>query len=222
MVSRRAFLGGLSAATASAGGCLGFGEPREVQSAYRYHASVNPTAAISDVTLYLPVPVRDGTVAFADALTGTEGIRPEDWSYAIVDTDRDPMLEIRVGTLAPTDRPYAIEIDVFAEAEIDTRDALATEPTLSGRSNLQERACSFPHPDEWDDRLRCYAYESAFYGEYEPTGTSVAVDATFTGENSWFAGGWTGNEYTDFAHGFVDGTGWASGQGSLRQGVGRY
>lgn len=222
MVSRRTFLSGLSAAAVSIGGCLGFGEDREVRSEYRYHASVNPPAPISNVTVRLPVPLRDGSVEFADALTGDEGIRPEDWSYAIVTTDRDPMLEISIETLEPTNRPYSIEMDVPSDAEIDTRDALETEPTLGGKSNLQEGACDFPHPDEWDDRLRCYTYESVFYGEYEPTGTSVAVDATFVGENSWFNGGWTGNDYTDFTHGFVDGTGWVSGRGSFREGVGRY
>lgn len=204
------------------GGCLGLGEEREVRNEYSYHASVNPTAPVSNVTLYLPVPLRDGTVEFADVLTGDEGIRPEEWSYSIASTDRGPMLEITVEALEPTDRPYSIEWGVLADREIDTRAALETEPTLSGKSNVQERECDFPHPDEWDDRLRCYAYESVFYGAYEPTGTSVAVAATFVGENSWFQGGWTGNEYTDFAHGFVDGTGWASGQGGLRQGVGRY
>lgn len=222
MIPRRTFLSGFSAATVSIGGCLGFGEDREVRSEYRYHASVNPTAPLSNVTLRLPVPLRDGSVEFADALTGDEGIRPEGWSYAIVPTDRDPMLEVTIENLEPTNRPYSIELDVLSDGEIDTRDALENEPTLGGKSNLQGGECDFPHPDEWDDRLRCYTYESAFYGEYEPTETRVAVDATFTGENSWFNGGWTGNDYTDFTHGFVDGTGWVSGQGSFREGVGRY
>lgn len=222
MTSRRAFLGTLSAATLSVGGCLGFGTEREVRSEYRYYASINPPAPVSNVTLYLPVPLRDGVVAFTDALTGDAGIRPDDWSYAVVDTDRDPMLEITVERLTPADRPYSIELGVLSDAEIDTRDAMATEPTLGGKSNVREGPCDFPHPDDWDDGLRCYTYESAFYGDYDPTGPSVAVDATFTGENAWFAGGWTGNDYTDFAHGFVDGTGWTSGQGSVREGVGRY
>lgn len=61
MVSRRAFLSGFSAATVSIGGCLGFGEDREVRSEYRYHASVTPTARVSNVTLRFSVPLRDGT-----------------------------------------------------------------------------------------------------------------------------------------------------------------
>lgn len=222
MVSRRTFLSGLSVATLSMGGCLGFGEEREVRSEYRYHASVNPTTPVSRVTLFLPAPVRDGTVQFRDALTGDDGIRPAEWSYSISETDRGPMLAITVGDLEPANRPYEIVLDVLADSEIDTRDALATEPTLSGKSNVQEGACEFPHPAEWDDRLRCYTYDANFYGEYEPAGSSVAVDATLMGENSWFNGGWTGNEYMDFAHGFVDGTGWMSGQGQFRDGSGRY
>lgn len=104
MVSRRAFLSGFSAATVSIGGCLGFGEDREVRSEYRYHASVTPTARVSNVTLRFPVPLRDGNVEFADALTGDAGIRPEDWSHAIVSTDRAPMLEVTIENLEPTDR----------------------------------------------------------------------------------------------------------------------
>lgn len=222
MVSRRTFLGGLAVTTLSTAGCLGFGEEREIRSEYRYHASVNPTAPVSNATLYLPVPVRNGSVEFGDALTGDDGIRPDGWSYSIADTDRGPMLAVGTEDLQPADRPYEIELSVLAESEIDTRDARANEPTLSGKSTLQEGECEFPHPEEWDDRLGCYTYESAFYGEYEPTGTRVAVDATFGGENSWFKGGWTGNDYSDFAHGFVDGTGWAAGRGEFREGVGRY
>lgn len=222
MQTRRGFLTGCSIAGLSLAGCLGFGEEREVLSEYRYMASVNPTATVSNVTIRLPAPATDGEAAFAADLAGDAGIRPTEWSYAVAETDRGPMLEITVDELEPANRPYDLEFSVSADEEIDTREALANEPTLSGRSNRTQADCSFPHPDSWDDRLRCHSYESSFYGEFEPTGTSVAVDASLTGENAWFEGGWTGNDYTDFAHGFVDGTGWATGEGSIREGVGRY
>lgn len=222
MQTRRGFLAGCCLGGISMAGCLGFGEEREVLSEYRYHASVNPTATVSNVTLRSPVPASDGEAAFTDELGGDAGIRPTEWSYSVTDTDRGPMLEMTAEELTPGDRPYSIDFGVTADGEIDTREPLANEPTLSGTANRTQQECDFPHPAEWDDRLRCHTYESNFYGEFEPTGTSVAVDASLTGENAWFKGGWTGNEYTDFAHGFVDGTGWITGEGSIREGVGRY
>ncbi|MFT4885277.1 MAG: hypothetical protein ACI8U4_002799 [Natronomonas sp.] len=221
LTRRRLFAGAAAATTAATAGCLGFGEEREVTSTYYYSVDVNPTAPVSDVTFYLPVPVRDGESAFSDAITG-DGIRPEEWSYAIVDTDRGPMLEIGIDELQPESRPFNIEFDIASEDEIDTREALENEPTLQPKDDLQQVDCDFPHPDEWDDRLRCYTYEGAFYGTYEPTGTEVSLAARFTGENAWFTGGWNGNDYTDDVHGFVDGTGWTSARGGVREGVGNY
>ncbi|WP_336136154.1 hypothetical protein [Natronomonas amylolytica] len=221
MLTRRQLLAGTAAATAATAGCLGFGEEREVTSTYYYGVDVNPTAPVSDVTLYLPVPVRDGESAFSEAVTG-EGIRPEEWSYAVVDTERGPMLEIGIDELQPESRPFNIDLDVASEDEIDTRKPLENEPTLQPKADLQQVDCDFPHPDEWDDRLRCYTYEGALYGTYEPTGTEVSLAARFTGENTWFTGGWNGNDYTDDVHGFVDGTGWTTARGSVRAGVGNY
>jgi hypothetical protein len=221
MPTRRDLLAGVAATTATTAGCLGFGQEREVTSTYYYSVDINPTATVSNVTLYLPIPVRDGEAVLADEIV-TSGIRPEDWSYAMADTDRGPMLEIGVDELRPESRPFGIELDAASDAEIDTREALDTEPTLQPKENVQQVDCDFPHPEEWDDRLRCYTYDGAFYGSYEPTGTDVSLAARFTGENAWFTGGWNGNDYTDDLHGTVDGTGWAVARGGFREGVGNY
>jgi hypothetical protein len=221
-LTRRGLLAGAAAmTTAATAGCLGFGEEREVTSTYYYGVDVNPTAPVSNVTLYIPVPVSDGEAAFPEAITGG-GIRPEGWSYGIAETDRGPMLEVGVDELRPESRPFSIELDVASEDEIDTREALEAEPTLQPKENRQQVDCDFPHPKEWDDRLRCHTYEGAFYGTCEPTGTEVSLSVRWSGENAWFTGGWNGNEYTDEVHGFVDGTGWTSARGSVREGVGNY
>lgn len=219
MLSRRTLLGGMGAIGAMTAGCLG-GE-REVLSRYGYMADIDPAAPLTDVTLYVPIPVLDGEPFLEDAIIGG-GIRPEEWSYSITDTEHGPMLAIDTAELQPGNRTYNIEFDSQADSEIDTREALDTEPTLHPKESVQSTECTFPHPEEWDDRLRCYTFQSHLYGEYEPTGTEVAMGISFTGENSWHNGGWTGNEYTEDTHGFVDGTGWVTSTGSFKEGVGRY
>lgn len=222
MISRRALLGGITVASATAiSGCSGLGGDRDVRSEFVYTAEVNPTDAITDVTLYLPVPIVGGEVVITDRITDY-AFEPDGWSLSIADTDSGPMLEVTVDEISARNRTYDMWIDWIIDEEIDTRNALENAPTLQPKDGIEQRECDFPHPEEWDDRLRCYSYDGRFYGGYEPTGTDVGISISLWGDNSWRNGGWRGNSYNDDLHGFVDGTGWAGGRGSLNEGIGTY
>lgn len=220
MPTRRALLGGVAAASTTVAGCSNpFGE-RQYYRDFNYEADVSPTDPITDATFYLPVPIAGDDVMISDRLY--DGIVPEEWSLDIVETDRGPMLEVIADELPVQNHTYNISIHWIVDEEIDTRNALENEAALQPKEDIEQVECNFPHPDDWEERLRCYSYTGRFFGEYEPAGTDVSVAARFSGENSWHNGGWRGNNYDDTVHGFVDGSGWVNGRGSFREGVGTY
>lgn len=222
MVKRRQILAAATASAASAlAGCNVLGGDRDVVNQYTYELNVEPATTVSNATLYAPLPVRDGEAALPDLVDGTVAQLPDDWTTGRADTDRGPMLELVAPTLDPDGGPYYAMETVDATDEIDTREALATEPVLEPRSNDQQVECDFPHPDSWDDRLRCYTYESDLYGTYDG-GASTLISAGLWGENGWWNGGWSGNEYLDRVSGTVTGDGWTTATGGFREGVGSY
>ena len=205
--------------TAGTAGCALPGR-RGDNSFFSYLLNVEPAAPIEDVRLYVPTPVQHGEAVLSEIVTEmTE--RQSGWAVDIVDTEQGPMLEIEAEELSPADGPYDMWIDVDVEEEIDTRAALANEPTLQPKHAIEQVECDFPHPDRWADRLRCYTYETMLYGEY-PGETATSVFVSLDGSNEWFDSGWTGNEYGDTVTGTVVGDGWSTASGRLREGVGRY
>lgn len=222
MYSRRELLGGVVAASVTVtAGCLGFGSDREVRSEFVYSAEIIPMEMISTATFYLPVPVHDGVVAIDGRFDDT-AFEPDGWSLEIVETDRDPMLEVTTDEIRPRNQAYDMGIDWTVDNEIDTRAALSNEATLQPKDDIEQVECAFPHPDRMADQLRCYTYVGSFYGVYEPTGVDVAIGTRLHGDNSWYNGGWTGNNFSETLTGLVDGTGWATGTASFREGFGNY
>lgn len=222
MVGRRTFLATAAAGvTSSLAGCGLLDRDREVISQYTYELNVEPAEPVTDAVLYVPRPVQNGAAALSGLVEDATAQLPGEWSFQPVDTDRGPMLEIQAPGLNPGDGPYYAMASLDAETEIDTRDALANEPVLGPRSNESQVECDFPHPDKWADRLRCYSYESELHGEYEG-GVSTLVSCGLWGENSWWSGGWNGNEYLDRISGTVTGEGWVVASAGFREGMGNY
>lgn len=220
MPTRRTILGGIAASGTSLAGCSNpFGE-REYYREFGYSVNVNPTDPITNVTLYVPAPVLDDEVVVADRLD--DGLVPEEWSLAITETDRAPMLAVTADEIQTRNRTYSVDIQWTVDEEIDTRHALENEPTLRPKDDVEQVDCDFPHPDSWDDRLRCYSYVGSLFADFEPAGTDVSISTAFFGANSWHNGGWRGNDYDDSVHGHVDGTGWTDARGSFREGSGTY
>lgn len=222
MSNRRAFLASVAAGIAGGlAGCSILGGEREVISQYTYELNVEPSDSISEAILYAPTPIENGEAALSDLVEDARGQLPNTWSYEFVDTDRGPMLEIRTPELIPDEGPYYTSVSGEVDDEIETREALTTEPVLGPRSNIDQVECDFPHPDAWEDRLRCYSYESEMYGEYDG-GIPTLISVGLWGENSWWNGGWNGNEYLDRVSGTVTGDGWASASAGFREGMGNY
>ena len=203
-------------------GCasLSSGEEETINQ-FTYDLNIEPARLITDVTLSVPIPVLNGEPALTGLIDEAVTRLPSNSSGGIVETERGPKLELRAEEIDPKEGPYYLSTSVAMDREIDTREALGNEPTLGSHPDIERVDCDFPYPDRWEGRLRCYRYESDLFGEYAENPPTL-ISVGFFGENSWWNGGWSGNEYFDRVSGTVEGDGWVSASASFREGSGNY
>jgi hypothetical protein len=120
-------------------------------------------------------------------------------------------------------RTVGVSVSVDAEYPLETRTPVGTEPTFYASGAVTRNATDCRLPDRGE--TVCFAYDAPVYLAYDaPANASVSGIATVGGYNEWFAGGWTGNEYTDrvsFAA-TGSGSGWVTGEGYTETGRGNY
>ncbi|WP_435061989.1 hypothetical protein [Halobaculum sp. EA56] len=90
--------------------------PESYTHTAEYRAYVQPDATLTNVTLYLPLPVENGSSPAGDALVaGSPGVvdAPPGWSFAVEDTAYGPMLALSFPTLEPNyrERPPPRTVD---------------------------------------------------------------------------------------------------------------
>jgi hypothetical protein len=120
-------------------------------------------------------------------------------------------------------RTVGVTVSVAADYPLDTRTPVGAEPMFYAADAVtrEPTACELPYRDA----SACLAYDAPVYLAYDaPAGASVEGSVTFAGRNEWFAGGWTGNEYTDRVRFGATGPqdGWATGDGYTELGRGSY
>lgn len=216
-------------------GCLG---PQEgsLEHTLRYEVSVDPAGELRDLEVLAPVPVRDG-----ETMSLENASAPEGWEVELVETRRGEMLRVRADRIpAPTDftpipiepgetptgptpnvtrRETEVRMEVTLNRSVDTRDPLENEYILRPKSGVEETECGPAYPD-----ATCYAYTAPLRLNYSPADASPGVIITLNGGNTWFAGGWTGNEFNEvisLPRGSTS-PGWINATGRLRAGVGNY
>jgi len=119
------------------------------------------------------------------------------------------------------DGSFEFTVTATSNDPIDTADPFANEPLLSARYNRSDTDC----PRGASDVHQCYSYDGRVYADYATNGTThVYVGVELTGRNEWFSGGWTGNEYREWARVELAGPqdGWRHTIGELDVGDGRY
>lgn len=90
--------------------------PESYTHTAEYRASVQPDATLTNVTLYLPLPVENGTSPVGDALVAGSSDTvdaPPGWTFEVTETEYGPMLALSVPELAPNyrERPPPRPID---------------------------------------------------------------------------------------------------------------
>lgn len=119
------------------------------------------------------------------------------------------------------DGSFEFTVTLVSDDTIETADPSGSEPLLTPEYNRTQVECVI-HPSE---SQRCYEYDSRVYATYDTdANTTVYIGVQLSGRNEWFSGGWSGNEYRQWAH-FEQrgpGTGWYGVKGNLEVGVGNY
>jgi len=218
------------------------------RSEYRYEVTVRMDSALHNVTLYVPLPVsEDGSKICGEIMAGNASI-PAGWDCGIVETEHGKMLKIHAEEIIPdrntppvplpeeecgpdalpcpaqTHTSEWISAMVHADREINTKAPAGNEPMLSPKYNLASSVYRMPHPDDRTPPTR-YEYESHIYANYTaPPDAEVSIHVGLTGENTWWAYGWSGNEYRDWIGVTLTGAqdGWYAASGGLVAGEGRY
>jgi hypothetical protein len=105
--------------------------PESYSHTAEYQASIRPDATLTNVKLYLPLPVTGGSSPVSDALrSGSSGAvdAPPDWSLDVVDTEYGPMLAVSLPTLEPAYRERPPPQPINPDAETATPGAATPTP----------------------------------------------------------------------------------------------
>jgi hypothetical protein len=140
------------------------------------------------------------------------------WRERIAPDEYDPT-DPTMGVLH--DGSFQFRVTVVADEPIETAEPFGTEPLLEPQYNRTTVECTV----RVSETHRCYDYDGRMYAAYETdANTTVFVSTELTGQNEWFAGGWTGNEYRQWSRTELrgPGTGWYRAEGELEVGSGRY
>jgi len=227
-MTRRPVLAVLLAVLTLTAGCSFLApNPESYTSTYEYSVGVDATGTLSDVTIRVPLPQRDG-----DAVVDANAVAPNDtvdgMDAAMVDTEHGPMLELTASEFVVETRYFrVVEADGMGRREeIDDSEYDPENPDhqrVSQRTVTVSVTRSATYPIEtrtpvgaspafvpdatrgltdcpfpYRDETACFAYDAPVYLSYESSAsTRVSGVVAVYGSNEWFAGGWTGNSYVD-------------------------
>lgn len=191
------------------------------ESEYAYEVNVDTDSVQSNVTLYVPFLRKDGDPVVTENSFINEANIPKGWSVFYVETQHGLMLSIFIDQLEP-DQYKDIYLTIYSDSSIDTRNVLENEPILSPVYNITEEEYNEPHPEEWDERLNYYEYETYIFCENVTINSNLEVSIELTGSNTWWVFGWSGNEYRSRAYLSIENAGWHNVDCGLVEGWGNY
>ncbi|QLG28100.1 hypothetical protein HUG10_11280 [Halorarum halophilum] len=211
--------------------------PDSYTHTYEYRTYIQPDETLTNVTLYLPLPVENGSSPAGDALVGgSPGVTdaPPGWSFAVEDTSAGPMLALSFPELAPTyyerQPPRSLEpgagtptrgetptgtpirsLDYYlVSVEWASEEPIDTRSPVGNEPTLQPRlnATETPCDGPTTEGQACRRFGSWMYLSYDaPANATLDVLVTYEGYNEWFAGGWTGTLFRQSTRTVVVGDG---------------
>lgn len=227
--------------------------PDSYTATYEYSVGVDATATLEDVTVRVPLPQGGTYEAAAFAPNGTtdgfdtavveteygpmleltvDSFVVETRYYRFVEEDGlGRREEIDESAYEPSNpdhqkverRTATVSVTRTATYPIDTRAPVGAAPTFydDGTVSRELTTCRLPNRGE----TTCFAYDAPVYLSYDTSETArVSGHVTLHGSNEWFAGGWTGNSYTDTVRFDAAGPrdGWTTVNGTTETGRGNY
>jgi hypothetical protein len=199
-----------------------------LSSTYDYQVTIASDAAITNVTLYLPIPARgpeNSVVLEGIGAGGLSGV-PRDWNTSLIGTEKFTMLEVTAREMAPTPvgKPYLLSITSRVRGPIETRNAGSDDLVLVP-SALKRPVTCVGMDTEVSPEMQCGMYEGPIYADFTaPKNVRLMIFISLTGKNSWDVLGPSSNEYQEGLQvSFSNGVrGWHNGSGNLITGIGDY
>jgi hypothetical protein len=203
-------------------------------SYYNYELSIQSSAPIYNLTLYLPLPIQNGIPKIGTLLLTGEtfvknppnrsyihGPLPPNSHFAIEDVNGIPYLKITADAIIPDqeyDFHYGESIDTPAYTYlVNTRYPLGNESVFLPKYNLSE----YVHlPAQLN-------YTTLIYADYQMEGEgTVVIWDMLSASNSWYltSDASIGNHYADNIdlQLYENQSGWRKVKGSMAIGTGRY
>lgn len=197
---------------------------------YTYQFTITTDAPISNVTLFVPVPVDtagNSPIAAAFSSRTVTGI-PAGWDAVLFDTGKTTLVKITAAAIIPPQgttaaRPHATVFTAGSSSPdaIDTRDPVNNSALFRPVSDIREKAC----PPGQGAAARCFTFTTSVYASYETApNTTVTLMSAITGKNSWKVFEPASSEYhAETGLSLTGGQhGWNDMPGELTGGIGAY
>jgi hypothetical protein len=192
---------------------------RSLRSSYDYNVMLTTDSTLSNMTLYLPLPVINNTSSVGmDIVENHFNNNDPSWEYALVDTEHGLMLSLK------NKKPRSIDLStiVFSNQTIDTMNPLGNEMVLMPKykltHNVNASRTYSRTPEQFDYESRMYAYYETF------SNANVSISIYLNARNEWWIGGWQSNSYWEVMEIKLFGSqnGWTTVNGELVTGEGTY
>lgn len=190
-----------------------------LRSSYDYDVMLTTDSALSNVTLYLPLPVTNNTSSMGmDIVDHHFNDDDPSWEYAVVNTEHGPMLSMK------NEKPRSIDLStmVLSNQTIDTMNPLDNEMVLMPKYKLMHNVNSNRVHSRTSEQ---FDYESRMYAYYETSSNAnVIISIYLNAHNEWWIGGWQHNSYWETMEIKLSGpqNGWTTVNGELITGEGTY
>ena len=200
---------------------------------YSYTLTLTTDSALSNVTLFIPVPEnRTGNSLVIAALSAgnVTGI-PGSWTSTLFDTGKTTLVKITAPAITPPagttpENPFSITISVNASSRdhVETRDPVDSGVIFRPVYYLKEGTCPAGSPAASVGK-QCDSYETTMYADYlSSPNASVSISSDLAGENNWNTFGPHSNGYKTGISVTLSGEnhGWTMANGVLTTGIGIY
>jgi|WetSurMetagenome_2_1015567.scaffolds.fasta_scaffold29464_3 hypothetical protein len=204
-----------------------------LSSTYSYTCTITTDTSLSNVTLFLPLPVdSSGNSPIVERFSAQDIVGlPPDWTVILYDTGKATMVRITTPLIIPPagtveEKPYRIILssEMRSDTVIDTRDPINNSAFFRPVRDLGEVSCPsarFALPGT----PQCYRYTTSLYADYRARpDASVNISSTLTGNNSWKIFEPASNSYTTTIGVRMSGDrhGWSTMNGTLIGGIGTF
>ena len=203
-------------------------------SSYDYRVELTTDSTLSNVTLYLPLPVINNTSSVGtDIVENHFNDYDRSWKYALVDTEHGLMLSINNEKIEPKYatrsrdskkilHPSIFRTILFTNQTIDTMNPLGNEMVLMPKYNLMQNVNASGAYSRTSEQ---FDYDSKMYAYYDTSSNAnVSISIYLNGRNEWWIGGWQYNSYWETMEIMLSGSqdGWTTVSGQLVTGEGTY